>query len=104
MSLFNETVFKQKSEGVKLNPSLIKVTIPVITRQHWENIKNVWLPSALAGKISDELYLEQLPDVDVQEELERQSQNEESELERIKKENEDLKNEDDEPPFIGDEE
>ncbi len=104
MNLFNETVFKQKeAKGLKLTPGLIKVTIPVITQQHWSNIKDIWLPATIAGKVTQELFLEQLPDVDVQEELERQGQNEEAELERIKKENEDLKNEDNDPPFIGDE-
>jgi len=105
MEMFNKEAFAQKeAKGQKLTPGLIKVTIPVITRQHWENIQNVWLPAVVAGKVTKELFLEQLPDVDVEEELERQSQNEESELERIKTENEDLKNQDKEPPFIGDEE
>ena len=52
--------------------------------------------------MSQELFLEQLPDVDVQEELDRQAATEETELVRIKKENEDLNRED--PPFIGEEE
>ncbi len=102
MNLFNETVNPQKSESVKLTPGLIKVTIPVITQQHWNNIKDIWLPATIAGKVTEELFLEQLPDVDVQEELERQAATEETELERIKKENDDLKRED--PPFIGEEE
>ncbi len=102
MTLFNDTVYAQKSDSKKLNPSLIKVTIPVITQQHWANIEKVFFPAAVANLISQELYLEQLPDVDVDEELKRQSQNEETEIERIRKENEDLKRE--EPPFMGDEE
>ena len=103
MNLFNKTIFKQKeAKGQKLTPGLIKVTIPVITKQQWDNIKSVWLPAVIAGQVTRELFLEQLPDVDVDEELKRQSQNEEAEIERIKKENEDLKRE--EPPFMGDEE
>ncbi len=102
MTLFNDTVYAQKSDSKKLNPSLIKVTIPVVTQQHWTNIKDIWLPAVIAGKVSEELFLEQLPDIDTEKELERQSEKEEAELERVKKENEDLKRE--EPPFMGDEE
>ena len=104
MILFNESVYGQKSDKLKLNPSLIKVNIPVITQQHWANIKDVWLPSVIAGKVSQELFLEQLPDIDIEEELERQSQKEEEEIERIKHENEDLKKENKNFPFMGDEE
>ena len=104
MTLFNDTVYGQKSDGLKLNPSLIKVHIPVITQQHWTNIKDVWLPAAIAGKISEELFLEQLPDIDTEEELERQALKEEEELERVKTENADLRNQDKNNPFMGDEE
>ena len=66
MNLFNTVVYAQKeAAGKKLNPSLIKVNIPVITKQHWTNIKDVWLPAVIAGKITEELFLEQLPNVDV---------------------------------------
>lgn len=92
MNLFNKTVYNQKSEGVKLNPDLIKVTIPTITKQHWTNIKDVWLPAVVAGKITEELFLEQLPDVDVDEELKRKEKTEASELEQVKRDNEDLRN------------
>jgi len=91
MNLFNETIYKQKSDSNKLNPYLIKVTIPVITKQHWANIKDVWLPAVVAGKITEELFLEQLPDVDIDEELQRREEKEQNELEQIKHENEDLK-------------
>ena len=105
MNMSNETMFPQKeAKGLKLNPSLVKVSIPVVTKQHWEDIKNVWLPATIAGKISEELFLEQLPDVDAAEEMERQSLKEEEELERIKSENEDLQNQNNNNPFGGDEE
>lgn len=101
MNLFNNTVKKQKSENTKLNPSLIKVVIPTITKQQWDNIEKIWLPAVVAGKITQKLFLEKLPDVDVEEELERQKENEESELERVRTENENLKKE---QPFMGEEE
>ena len=103
MNLFNNTVKKQKSENTKLNPSLIKVTIPTITKQQWDNLEKVWLPAVIAGKITEELFLRQLPDVDVEEELKSQEKNEATELERIKAENENLKK-DKGNPFMGEEE
>jgi len=45
----------------------------------------------VAGKITEELFLEQLPDVDIDEELQRREEKEQNELEQIKHENEDLK-------------
>lgn len=90
MNLFNKTVYAQKeATGKKLNPSLIKVNIPVITKQHWENLEKVWLPAVIAGKITEELFLEQLPDVDIDKELERKKKREESEIEQMKKDAED---------------
>ncbi len=86
MNLFNKVVYAQKeAAGKKLNPSLIKVNIPVITKQHWDNIEKVWLPAVVAGKITEELFLEQLPDVDIDKELERKEKNDESELEEAKR-------------------
>ncbi|MCK4793147.1 MAG: hypothetical protein KAV87_55970, partial [Desulfobacteraceae bacterium] len=86
MNLFNSVVYAQKeAKGEKLNPALIKVNIPVITKQHWANLEKVWLPAVIAGKITQELFLEQLPDVDIEEELERKEKNDESELEQAKK-------------------
>ena len=101
MNLFNKTVLKQKSENQKLNPVLIKVNIPVITKQHWANIKDVWLPPVIAGKVTEELFLEQLPDVDIDEELKRKEKREESEIEQVKHENEGLKTKELEEELIG---
>jgi len=86
MDLFNRTAFPQKeAKGQKLDPALIKVNIPVITKQHWANLEKVWLPAVIAGKITEELFLEQLPDVDIEEELSRKEKKDESELEQAKK-------------------
>lgn len=86
MNLFNSVVYAQKeAAGEKLNPALIKVNIPVITKQHWTNLEKVWLPAVVAGMISQELFYEQLPDVDIEEELSRKEKKDESELEQAKK-------------------
>lgn len=86
MNKFNSVVYAQKdAAGKKLNPALIKVNIPVITKQHWANLEKVWLPAVIAGKVTEELFLEQLPDVDIDEELARKEKKDESELEQAKK-------------------
>jgi len=55
-----------------LNPKLLKVTIPFVTQQHWAALEKIFLPAALGGKISDQLFLSKIPGVNVDEELERQ--------------------------------
>lgn len=60
----------QKSTA--LDPKRLKVTIPFVTQQHWAALEKIFLPAALGGKISDQLFLSKIPGVDVDEELERQ--------------------------------
>lgn len=60
----------QKSTA--LRPERLKVTIPFVTQKHWEALEKIFLPAALGGKISDELFLSKIPGVNVDEELERQ--------------------------------
>jgi len=105
MNLFNEEVYKQKPRQ-RLNPDLIKISIPVITKEHWDHLEKVLLPAVMAGKLSDVFFLEQLPGMNVEEELGRKKEKEESDLERIKKENEDLRNQNEEEKnlFKGEEE
>ncbi|MFW6124459.1 MAG: hypothetical protein ACOC5G_04490 [Acidobacteriota bacterium] len=99
MNLFNEKAYKQKS--TKLNPELIKVSIPTVTKEHWEHLEKVLMPANMAGKISDEFFLEQIPGMNVEEELNRKKEKEKSEMDRIMKENEDLKAEKEESELFG---
>jgi hypothetical protein len=70
MDIFNaKTGLEQMSK--KLDASRITIDIPYISAQTWQNIKDVYLPAALAGKISDELFLSKIPGIDVDEELKR---------------------------------
>jgi len=62
----------QKSTA--LDPKLIKVTIPFVTQQHWAALERVFLPAALGGKISDQLFWSKIPGVDVDEELRRRDE------------------------------
>ena len=60
----------QKSTALK--PGLLKVTIPFVTQKHWEALEKIFLPAALGGKISGQLFLSRIPGVNVDEELEMQ--------------------------------
>jgi len=91
MEMTNASVNKGMSESRKLDPSKIKIDIPIITNEHYEHIEKIYLPAAVAGKISTEAFLEQLPGIDLEREMKRKTDLEESELEQIKKDNADLK-------------
>lgn len=64
--------------STKLDPEKITVSIPFYSRQTWEQIEKVLLPLSLAGKISDELILSKIPNIDAEEEIERKTKEKES--------------------------
>jgi len=84
--MYNETEKK-----TPLNPDNFSIKIPMITKEHWDHLEKIYLPAAVAGKISDEAFQEQIPGFDIEQERERREQKEAGELEQIKRENEDLK-------------
>jgi len=100
MKMYNNALYLGMSKAKQLNPDKIRVNIPIITKDHYERIEKIFLPACIAGKISDEAFLEQIPGMDVDMELERKQNKENSEFERIKQENENLKKEK-EFPFMG---
>lgn len=91
MVIYNEGVNAQMSKGKQLDPDKIKVDIPIITQQHYDRLEKIFLPLYMAGKLSDEAFFAMLPGFDIKAEMERKAANEESELERIRVENEDLR-------------
>lgn len=93
MTLWNNTVNKKKSDQKKLDPEKIKVDIPVYTTEQWTHIEKVLIPLYLGGAMSIEYLLSQVPDLDVDEELERQAKKDKTDAERLKKENQTLKDE-----------
>jgi len=92
MDLYNAKVNKGMSKAKKLDPNKIGIEIPLITKEHWDHLEKVLLPAAMAGKISDEAFLENLPGIDMEAETQRKEDKTKNELEQIKKENEDLRN------------
>ncbi len=91
MVMWNNASEKGMSKEKQLNPDKIKVDIPIITASHYERIEKIFLPATIAGKISDETFLTMIPGLDIKAELKRKKEAEESEFERIKNENNDLK-------------
>jgi len=91
MAMYNKQVNKGMSKLATLDHKKIGVEIPMITREHWLRLEKVYLPAAVAGKISDESFQELLPGFDVETETKRKDEKEKSDFVRITKENEDLK-------------
>jgi len=91
MIMYNGKVNDQMSKERRLDPTKIGVEIPIITKEHYVHLEKIYLPACVAGKISDEAFLERIPGMDVEAELKRKQDKENGELEQIKHENEDMK-------------
>jgi len=92
MTMWNNAVEKGMSKGKQLDPDKIKVDIPIITKMHYDRLEKIFLPAAIAGKISDETFLTMIPGLNVKAEMEKKKATEESEIENLKK---DLKDRED---------
>jgi len=90
MMLMNE---EGKKKSGTLDPEKIAVDIPIYTAEQWEHIEKVFLPMNLGGRLSLEYLLSQVPNLDVDEEMARQEEKEETEGEKLKAENQALKDE-----------
>lgn len=84
-------MYNEKTKLTPLDHKKIGVEIPLITKEHWTQIEKIWLPAAIANKISDEAFQQQLPGFDIAAERKRKETKEKNAFEIIKKENEDLK-------------
>lgn len=87
MIMWNNAAEKGMSKEKQLDPDKIKVDIPIITREHYDRIEKIFLPAAIAGKISDETLLTMIPGLDVKAEMLIKEKKEASELEQIKRDN-----------------
>lgn len=90
MIMFNVAIYPQMSEGL-LDPTKIKVEIPMITQEHWDRIERVLIPAAVAGIISKEHTASQIPGVNMEAEAEKKKKRDEEEAARAKEEMEALK-------------
>jgi len=91
MDMWNNAAEKGMGKDKQLDSNKIKVDIPIITKVHYDRLEKIFLPAVIAGKISDEAFLAMIPGFDVKAEMERKKASDESELEQVKRDNEDLK-------------
>ena len=76
-------IYNDKSQKTKVDPTLLKVNIPYITQETWTKLDLVYLPLFQANAISLETLLSQLPEVDIDEEIERIEKRKEQGMERF---------------------
>ena len=93
MIMFNSIENKNMSAGQQLDPSKITVEIPFITEEQWDHLVKVFLPAAIAGKITDEAFTNEIPGFDNDEEAKRRKKKDGAEMEQLRKDAEDLKKE-----------
>jgi hypothetical protein len=74
-----------------LNPDLVRVELPQVTKEQWDRIISTWMPLYREGAIQHTTLLEQIPGVNVDEEIKAKEEADASALEELKAENADLK-------------
>lgn len=92
MAMYNDKAgLSQKSAAKQLDPTKLRVEIPLISQDHWKNLELVLIPAALGGIISKETVAEQIPGINLDVEDKRRKRAEAqaatdaaAELERIK--------------------
>lgn len=88
MDIWNNQTNRNKA---RLNPDFVEVVIPFFTEAQWLHIEKVLLPMFLAGGLSKESLLAQVPDIKVAEEIERLAGDNDTETQRIQAENANLR-------------
>jgi hypothetical protein len=68
----------------KLRNDVLRIEIQEVSSEQWTHLEKVFIPLLLAGKVSLEYVLSQIPNLDMQEELDRQENMENEELEKTK--------------------
>lgn len=76
-------IWNQESGKTKLDPSLVTVDIPYITADHWNRIRDIWLPLYTGSAISQATLLSQVPGIDVQAELDAKAEREQKMLDNF---------------------
>ena len=63
-------MWNKETGKTPLRPGMVKVDLPVVTAEQWERIVSTWLPMKVAGEITSKTFLNQVPGLDVEKELE----------------------------------
>lgn len=61
-------------KSTRLDPTRIKVDIPLISQEHYDHIEKVYIPAAIAGIVSKEFVAEQIPGIDIEAEAKRREE------------------------------
>jgi hypothetical protein len=69
--LIRKAIVMVNGKTTPLNENAIKIRIGKITAADWNRIVAIWLPAINDGKVSHETFLEKIPGLDVEQELER---------------------------------
>jgi hypothetical protein len=69
--LIRKTIAMVNGKTTALRENAIKIRIGKITAADWNRIVAIWIPSINDGLVSSETFLEQIPGLDVERELER---------------------------------
>lgn len=93
IAMYNDITAQGKSKQAKLDSSKVAIEIPYVSESQWLHLEKVLIPLVLAGKLSDEYILEQIPGLDIEAEKKRKAEKETSELTRLQEENERLTSE-----------
>ncbi|MBE3109336.1 MAG: hypothetical protein IMZ46_02310 [Acidobacteria bacterium] len=84
---------QKSTEGGKLDHEKVGVEIPVVSQDQWTNLKDVLIPAALGGIVSNKYVRSQIPNLDEEEEAKQEQEAGDKELERAKLDLERMKQE-----------
>lgn len=79
MRLWNETTHK-----TPLRPGLVKVDLPLITKEQWDRIASIWLLLRSSKEISRKTLLSQIPGLDVETEIKALTEEEDEALQKFR--------------------
>jgi len=91
--VYKEAIFKamemsnaQTGQGEKtgrLDPNKIDIDIPMVSDQDWQRLIDFWLPARVAGEISQQLFLNKIPNVNVDDEMKRKEDDSKKSIDRF---------------------
>jgi hypothetical protein len=79
-------MFNVKAQLTPLDPTKVRVEIPLITQEHWDRIEKVLIPAATVGIISKEAVAEQIPGIDTETEGKRRAEKDAADAAKAKEE------------------
>jgi hypothetical protein len=75
-----------KTSKTALDPNKLSITISLMTQEQWNRLTNFWLPAFRDDLVTREAVLPQIPDFNIQEELDRRTEADNSKVKQITQE------------------